>query len=243
MKAGISLKESYIRKVKGVDARVGHNWEACVEWFIDKFTKGAEFQTQDHRSGDMDPRRITLHLIKNVGDRRRGAEVDRVWTVTPGVFAKPITYVLECKWGVIHKRDVDEFFEVLRWSKEFGADTEKGRTVKQGVIGVFAGGVFDPQEKIYLKDEAISLASYAGRLNVQLLKAADFNEKLHDRGVATSITVQAVCRRARDEAEVKETLNKLWENPERAKEILSHLAQKNTALYDFEKMLKETGKT
>ncbi|MBT0160933.1 hypothetical protein G4O51_13215, partial [Candidatus Bathyarchaeota archaeon A05DMB-2] len=243
LKAATLLKESYIRKMKGKDARVGHNWEACVEWFIDKFTKGAEFQTQEHRSRDMDPRRITLHLIKNVGDRRRGAEVDRVWMVTPGVFAKPITYVLECKWGVIHERDVDEFFEVLRWSKEFGADTEKGRTVKQGVIGVFAGGVFDPQEKIYLKDEAISLASYAGRLNVQLLKAADFNEKLHERGVAPSITVQAVCRRARDEAEVKETLNKLWENPEKANEILSHLTQKNMALYDFEKMLKETGKT
>ncbi|MGQ9460910.1 MAG: hypothetical protein ACUVRA_06740, partial [Candidatus Bathyarchaeaceae archaeon] len=126
LKAGISLKESYIRKVKGVDARVGYNWEACVEWFIDKFTKGAEFQTQDHRSGDMDPRRITLHLIKNVGDRRRGAEVDRVWTVTPRVFAKPITYVLECKWGVIHKRDVDEFFEILRWSKRIWSRHREG---------------------------------------------------------------------------------------------------------------------
>jgi len=237
LKAAVLLKEGYVRKMKGRDARVGHNWEACVEWFIDRFTRGAEFQTQEHRARDMDRRRITLHLIKNVGDRRRGAEVDRVWMVTPGVFAKPITYVLECKWGVIHKRDVDEFFEVLRWSKEFGADTEKGRIVKQGVIGVFAGGVFDPQEKIYLKDEAISLASYAGRLNVQLLKAADFNEKLHERGVATSITVQAVCRGARDEAEVKETLNKLWENPERAKEILSHLAQKNRALLNYKYLL------
>jgi len=123
---------------------VGHNWEACVEWFIDKFTRGAEFQAQEHWTRDMDSRHITLHLIENVGDRRRGAEVDRAWIVTPGVFAKPITYVLECKWGVIHKREVDEFFEVNRWSKEFRADTKKGRTVKQRIIGVFCARSLRP---------------------------------------------------------------------------------------------------
>jgi len=242
LRAAKGLKESYIRKMKGRDARVGHNWESVVEWFIDKFTRGAEFQTQNHRVAGMDPRRITLHLLKSVGDRRRNAEVDRVWTVTPGVFAKPITYVLECKWGVVRKRDVDEFFEVLRWSKEFGADTEKGRVVKQGVIGVFAAGAFNPHEKVYLNGEAISLASYAGRLNVQLLKAADFNEKLHDRGVDPSVTVQKVCRRARDEKEVTETLNRLWNEPANGKEILARLAEKNRPLYDFERMLQETRK-
>ena len=79
-----------------------------------------------------DPRRITLHLIRSVGGRRRNAEVDRVWEVTPGVFAPPITYVLSCKWGLVRKRDVDDFLDVLRWSKEFGVDTPDGRQVKQG---------------------------------------------------------------------------------------------------------------
>jgi len=138
LEVAITLKENYIRKMKCRDARVGHNWKACAEWFIDKFTIGAEFQTQNHRTENMDPRRITLHLIRSVGDRRNSAEVDRVWTVTPGVFSKPITHVLECKWGLIRKRDVDGFFDVPRWSKEFGADTEKGRSIKQGIIGVSA---------------------------------------------------------------------------------------------------------
>jgi len=76
--AAIKLKEEYIRKTKGRANRVGHNWEACVEWFIDKFTTGASFWTQSHRGNRMDPRRITLHLIRSVGGRRQSAEVDRV---------------------------------------------------------------------------------------------------------------------------------------------------------------------
>ncbi len=64
LKVAISFKQNYVRQMKGRDNRIGHNWEACVEWFIDKFTVGAVFQTQNHRTKVMDPRRITLHLIK-----------------------------------------------------------------------------------------------------------------------------------------------------------------------------------
>jgi len=241
LKAATILKENYIRMMKGRDARIGHNWEACVEWFIDKFTRGAEFWTQKHRTEGMDPRRITLHLIRSVGDRRRNAEVDRVWTVTPGVFSKPVTHVLECKWGLIRKRDVDEFFDVLRWSKEFGVDTEKGRAIKQGIIGVFAGGAFNPREKVHVNGEDISLASYAARMNIQLLKATDFNEKLQERGCEPRITVQKVCKRAKDEEEVKETLDALWGNPKKGGEALAKLVERNESLYSFERMLE--GKT
>jgi hypothetical protein len=118
LQAAIKMKENYIRIVKGRDNRIGHNWEAIPEWFIDKFTTGARFWTQKHRTEGIDPRRITIHLIKPVGGRRNNAEVDRVWEVTPGIFANPITYVLECKWGLIQKRSLDDFFEILRWSKE-----------------------------------------------------------------------------------------------------------------------------
>lgn len=130
LKAAITMKENYIRRTKGRANRIGHNWEAVPEWFIDEFTTGAKFWTQQHRGERMDPKRITIHLLKPVGKRRRSAEVDRVWEVTPGIFSKPIIYVLECKWGLVRKRDVDNFFEVLRWSKEFGIDTPKGRQVK-----------------------------------------------------------------------------------------------------------------
>jgi len=103
LQAAISMKENYIRIEKGRDNRIGHNWEAAVEWFVDKFTTGAAFREQPHRNIAMDPRRITLHLVKSIGGRLSNAEVDRVWTVTPGLFSPPTTYVLSCKWGLIRK--------------------------------------------------------------------------------------------------------------------------------------------
>lgn len=241
LKVAIAFKQNYVRQMKGRQNRIGHNWEACIEWFIDKYTVGAVFQTQNHRTKVMDPRRITLHLMKSVGGRKQNAEVDRVWSVTPSIFAQPITYVLECKWGLVRKRDVDDFLEVLRWSTEFGVNTSEGRTIKQGIIGVFAGSAFNPRENVRLKDEAeINLATYAARINIQLLKAADFNEKLRERGISKDITVQGICKAARDEKEVREVLQAIWETSERSSEILSKTIEKNKDVYDFEKMLEKT---
>jgi len=238
LNATTKLKENYIRMTKGRDNRIGHNWEACVEWFVDKFTTGAHFWTQRHRTAGMDSRRITLHLLRGVGDRKRSAEVDRVWEITPGVFAKPIVYVLECKWGLVHKQDVDEFFDVLRWSKDFGCDTENGRAIKQGVVGVFAGGGFDPKEKAYLKDGVVDLPTYAARMNIQLLKATDFNEKLRGRGC--KMTIQKICRAAGDEADVKWALDSTWEDSRKADDVINKLIEKNKDLYEFEKTLETT---
>jgi hypothetical protein len=235
--AAIQLKENYIRKVKGRANRIGHNWEAVVGWFIDQLTTGATFWTQRHRS-QMDPRRITIHLLKPVGGRRHNAEVDRVWEVTPGPLLQPTTYILECKWGLVQKRHVDDFFNVLRWSKEFGADTPDGRQIKQGITGVFAGSSFDPKESVQLKDEStISLASYAARINIQLLKAVDFNAKLRDRGVVKTVTTQRICRYARDEQDVRTILEHVWNTPQEAHDILTRVTRKNADVYAFEKML------
>jgi hypothetical protein len=240
LKAAVAMKENYIRMTKGRDNRIGHNWEAVVGWFIDKLTAGANFWKQSHRS-NMDPRRITIHLIKPIGGRRHNAEVDRVWEVTPGPLLQPTTYVLECKWGLVRKRHIDDFFDVLRWSKEFGVDTPDGRQIKQGTTGVFAGSSFDPRESVRLKNETtISLASYAVRMNIQLLKAADFNAKLRGRGVPKGITVQRVCRYAKDEKEIREILEAIWENPEQSREILSKAIDKNREVYEFEKMLENS---
>jgi len=52
--AAITVKENYIRITKGRANRIGHNWEAAAEWFIDKFTTGARFLTQNHRADKMD---------------------------------------------------------------------------------------------------------------------------------------------------------------------------------------------
>jgi hypothetical protein len=149
------MKVNYMRVAKGRANRIGHNWEAVAELFIDRFTADARFWTQRHRDGGMDARRITLHLLKGVGGRRGAAEVDRVWEVNPSVFAPPITYVLSCKWGLVNKGHVDDFLEILRWSSDFGVDTGEGREIKNGVVGVFAASAFNPKENIQLKDKSI----------------------------------------------------------------------------------------
>ena len=242
LKAAIAMKENYIRIVKGRANRIGHNWEAVVGYFIDTLTTGARFWTQSHRSRGMDPRRITIHLLKPVGGRRQNAEVDRVWEVTPGPLLQSNTYVLECKWGLVRKKDADDFFNILRWSKEFGVDTPEGRRVKQRVVGVFAGSAFNPRETVRLKDRSsISLATYAARMNIQLLKVADFNEKSRERGCSGKVSVQKICRAARNEEEVREILEAVWENPERSEEILVGVMEKNREVYDFEKRLEERG--
>jgi len=236
-KKALARKENYIRAVSGRRNRIGHNWEACVEWFIDKFTTGAHFMTQDHRNKKMDKRRITLHLIKSVKGRINKAEVDRVWTVTPGIFTRPITYVLECKWGLVSKRDVDDFLEVLRWSSDFGVNTPEGRQVKQGVIGVFAGSAFNARERVRLKDDTVvNLPTYAARMNIQLLKASDFNQKLRERGCMKA-TVQKICKYAKDENEVREILEAIWKRPEKDAQILAEVASRNREVYEFERML------
>ncbi len=236
LRLAVEDKKDYLRKTKGRDNRIGHNWEACVEWFVDKFTKGAEFWEQRHRER-MDPRRITLHLVKPIGDRKANAEVDRVWTVRPSPISPAITYVLECKWSLVNKFNLDEFLNVLRWSKEFGVDTRDGRSIKNGVVGIFAAGAFNPKETVTLQGEVMSLASYAGRINIQLLKASELNQMLHERGVDKGITIQKICARARNEAQVREVLTRIWTEPVKAGEMMAELLEKNRDVYEFEEML------
>jgi hypothetical protein len=239
--AAVEMKKNYLRIEKGSKNRIGHNWEAVAEWFIDKTTSGVHFWTQNHRRGRMDPRRITIHLIKGVGKRRRAAEMDRIWDVTPGVFAPPITYVLNCKWGLVAKKHVDEFLEVLRWSKDFGVDTPEVRVIKNGVTGVFAASAFNPKETVRLIDEStISLASYAARRNLQLITGADFNKMLRERGCVKTATVQKICRYSRNEDQVRATLDKFWEKPKTASNSLKSLLESNREVFRFEKMLEAT---
>ena len=237
--AMVAMKRNYLRIEKGAANRIGHNWEAAAEWFIDRTTTGAHFWTQSHREGGMDPRRITLHLLRGVGGRRGAAEMDRVWDVTPGVFAPSITYVLSCKWGLVNRKHVDDFMEVLRWSADFGVDTPDGREIKNGVTGVFAASAFNPGESVRLKDDTvISLAQYMARRNLQLITAADFNRMLREHGCPKEATVQKACRASRDETQVRELLDAFWARPGEATEALGRATQGNQDVYRFEEMLK-----
>jgi hypothetical protein len=234
--ANIELKKNYIRVRFGRENRIGHNWEACAEWFIDKFTEGTEFVKQNHRQ-KMDSRRITLHLLKPVGDRKQNAEVDRVWKVTPGLFSPTVTYVLECKWSVVTKKTLDDFLEVLKWSTDFGVDTENGRELKKGVVPVFAAGTYNPKEKVVVNGEKITLSQYASRMNIKLLRPADFNDKLRDRGVDKKATVQRICRVCKDERDVRLVLDKVWNKPLQAQESLTDASNGNQFIFEFEKAL------
>jgi len=88
-----------------------------------------------------------------------------------------------------------------------------------------------------IEDQLVNLC---GRMNIQLLKAADFNEKLRERGVLKDVMVQRVCRIAKDEKEVREILEAIWENTAKSEEILNKVAEKKEAVYKFEKMLENT---
>ncbi len=141
--------------------------------------------------------------------------------------------------GLVSKRDVEDFFRVLLWSKEFGVNTPDGRQVKQGVKGVFAGSAFNPKENVRLKDDhVITLPEYAGRMNIQLFKATDMNQKLRERAVPKHITLQELCRVAKDKGQTRTLLTSVWETPKLASELLAKTALENKDTYEFETSLK-----
>jgi len=59
------------------------------------------------------------------------------------------------------------------------------------------------------------------------------------RGCSRKVTVQKICKRAKNEEELREILEKIWSNPESSEEVLNELLEKNKELYMFEKMLEE----
>ena len=60
---------------------------------------------------------------------------------------------------------------------------------------------------------------------------------LREKGCPREATVQKICRAARDEAQVRESLDSFWEKPIEATAILGMLRQKNQDLYKFEEKL------
>jgi len=55
--------------------------------------------------------------------------------------------------------------------------------------------------------------------------------------------VQKVCKRAKNEEEVRKTLDQIWKQPEKSEEVLSYLLERNKDLYEFEKMLEQKSPT
>jgi hypothetical protein len=118
-------------------------------------------------------------------------------------------------------------------------DTPNGREIKQSVVGVFARRAFNPNERIKLKDESsIVLSSYAARMNIQLLKASDFNGKLHQKGCPLNVSVQRICKVSRDERQVREILENMWKFHKKSEQILL-TAGENNKVYELEKLLEK----
>jgi len=65
---------------------------------------------------------------------------------------------------------------------------------------------------------------------------------VRDRGVER-LTIQAVYRVAREEAQVRENMDALWKEPEQAEAIQGELRAETSDLYRFERMLETVEKT
>ena len=87
------------------------------------------------------------------------------------------------------------------------------------------------RENVILEDgSSLSLPSYIQRVNIQLLKVADFNQKRES-------AVQKICRLSKDESEVRNTLENIWKAPDTGDGLLVSAVNMNKSLYEFEKML------
>lgn len=127
--------------------------------------------------------------------------------------------------------------EVLCWSQKFNVDTENSREIRQRIVAIFAGTAFNPEGKIRIGESEITLAQYAARMKIDLIKASDLNEQLHKKGVDSYVTVQKVCEFSKNEFDVKEIITKIWNQPEKAKELLTQLSEENKKLFEFERSL------
>ena len=145
--------------------------------------------------------------------------------------------MLECKYSVVTRRTLDDFIEVLKWSTDFGVDTENGRDVKKGVIPVFGAGAYNPKEKVVVNEQKITLVQYASRMNIKLLRPADFNSKLREHGVPKEVTVQKICRVCKDEKDVRIALDEIWQESARADKVLAETLSRNQSVFKFEKSL------
>ncbi len=74
-------------------------------------------------------------------------------------------------------------------------------------------------------------------MNIRLLRPADFNSKLRERGVDKKVTVQKICRVCKDEKDVRYVLDEMWQKPSNAKEILAKALSSNYGIFEFERIL------
>jgi hypothetical protein len=238
LEAAVKAKQQYLMKVKSSDERKGHALEGVVWWSLEKFRR-ARFLTQKHRTAGMHPNRHTLHLIKPVRRRKRAAEIDGIWEARESALLcenERVTNVLEVKFNLIRREDVEDFLDVIRFSKELGADDRHGRVVKNGIVLWMAGAAIDSRASILVGNEYLTVASYAGRLGIKFIPIAAINRQLQQKGWEKA-SVKVICRVAKDAYEAMEMLDQICAHPKKAKDILAKYADQNKSILEQERML------
>ena len=88
-----------------------------------------------------------------------------------------------------------------------------------------------------MNGQKLTLAQYASRMNIKMLRPADFNKKLREHGVPKEVSVQKICKVSRDEKQVREILDEIWKTPEQAKEKINEVLERNKDIFEFEHIL------
>ena len=86
-------------------------------------------------------------------------------------------------------------------------------------------------------DAGAIYVKYDERMNIRLLRPADFNSKLRERGVDKKVTVQKICRACKDEKDVRSVLDDVWNQPSKAQQVLAETMDRNQNVFEFEKTL------
>jgi len=74
-------------------------------------------------------------------------------------------------------------------------------------------------------------------MNTKLLRPADFNEKLRIHGVDKYLTVQRICKVCKDEKEIRQVLDEVWNEPSKVQTILAEAISVNKNVFKFEQVL------
>ena len=238
LQAAVRAKERYLTEVKTSDERKGHALEGVVWWSLEKF-RHAKFLPQKHRTIGMHPYRHTLHLIKPVRKRKKSAEIDGVWeSRESGTLCahEKVTNVVEAKFSLIRKDDLEDFVEVVKWSKEFGADERHGRIIKNGVVLWMSGAAIDKKATIPVGNDYLTVAQYAARLGIKFIPTGEINAQLQKHGWEKG-SINAICKIAKDANEAMQILDEIWKHPKRASEILAKYTEQNRSILEQERML------
>jgi hypothetical protein len=107
--------------------------------------------------------------------RKKSAEIDGVWESREAALLcnnEEVTNLLEVKFNLVRRDDVEDFLDIARFSKEFGADDRHGRVIRNGVVLWMAGAAIDNKASILVGNDYLTVASFASRLGIKFIRVS-----------------------------------------------------------------------